>query len=99
MKTLRLENQVHLQNTMYNFSYRSGASDEYCKGMLVGAVSALMATGYTFEQGLELCAICMPSDSRLVADYNNDTDHSIPELWCKRAYTYFVASHPIRLNR
>ena len=85
-----LKNQVVLKDTMYNFHPTSGASDDYCKGLIVGAVSALMATGKSFDDSLEQCAICMPETSRLM------TKDCVPESWVADTYRYFITSHRLR---
>ena len=85
-----LLNQPRLMDAMYNFSPDSGASDDYCKGLIVGAVSALMATGESFDDSLEQCAICMPETSRLM------TKDCVPESWVADTYRYFITSHRLR---
>ena len=41
-----------LMDALYNLDDRSGASDDYRKGILVGIVSTIMAAGSTFGDAL-----------------------------------------------
>lgn len=61
-----------LKDSMYNLSADSGATDEYARGALVGAVSALMATGMSYHQALEAVVKCFPADYR---------EQCIPSHW------------------
>lgn len=86
----KLTNQAMLKDAMNNFSISSGASDEYCRGILVGAVSSLIAAGNKFYDVLELCAICMPEDTRRL------TEQCVPKTWLVDTYRYFITSHRLR---
>lgn len=81
-----LSHPTRLKDAMYNFSPKSGASDEYCKGMLVGAVAALISTGMTWRDALAHCAICMPDDARM------QKDTSVPASWEGALHVEFMAS-------
>lgn len=64
-----------LRDAITNFWVQSGADDTYCKGLLVGVVSTLMATGMTFEEALHCAAQYWPADTRLLTEAN------VPESW------------------
>ena len=40
---MRIRNSALLKDALYNLTDHSGASDEYCKGLMVGIVSVIMA--------------------------------------------------------
>ena len=82
-----LKEPVRLKDAMANFSPRSGASDEYCKGLIVGVVSALMATGMTWRNAIAHAANSMPSDARM------QNGASVPESWVGSLHAEFMASH------
>lgn len=53
-------NKTLLKDALYNLASDSGASNEYCKGLVVGIVSALMATGLSFIAAMDLVNECAP---------------------------------------
>lgn len=71
MKTLK--HPTTLKDALYNFHPTSGATPIYNKGLIVGIVSALMSTGYTFEDACQLVLDNLPKE--------NNLDVSLPESW------------------
>ncbi len=68
-----------IRNALHNFAIDSGASDEYCKGLLVGVVSGMMgATGdgfLTFGYVVAFVSKHMPTNARTL------TPDNVPESW------------------
>ena len=53
--------EVALRDALHNLDLRSGASDEYCQGLLVGAIAGLMAaTGLSYDELLPVVRAGMP---------------------------------------
>lgn len=52
--------EVILKDVLHNLHPRSGATPEYARGILVGVVATLMATGKSFEQASALAWQLMP---------------------------------------
>jgi hypothetical protein len=71
MKTLKYP--TTLKDCLYNFHPSSGSNPVYNKGLIVGAISGLMAVGYTFEDACQLVNENLPSQ--------NNLDVSLPESW------------------
>lgn len=71
---MTLKYEVRLKDALYNLHPSSGADDEYCKGLVVGVVSALMATGMTFSDSLRQVANCLPVGTRTIGNV-------FPETW------------------
>jgi hypothetical protein len=69
-----MKNPVVLKDAMYNFAPDSGASEEYCKGLIVGLVAGLMATGMTWRNAVAQAAIAAPKTARIGVE-------SMPESW------------------
>ena len=84
-----LKKQVVLKDTMYNFHPTSGASDEYCKGLLVGVVGALMATGMSWNDAIAHAAINMPDGARM------QENTSVPFSWAGKLLAEYMASHKL----
>lgn len=57
----RLKNVIMLVDCLCNFSPTSGASDDYNRGLVIGMVSGLMATGMSFDEALEQTAKACPN--------------------------------------
>ena len=76
-----MRRRVVLRDCLYNLSQSSGASNEYCKGMLVGLVSGLMAQGESFNHALRTVAEHMPKSHRALADCT-------PESWVNDLQRY-----------
>jgi hypothetical protein len=51
---------VLIADALHNMSPDAGATPEYARGVLVGAVSALMAVGMSFDRALHLCSLQAP---------------------------------------
>jgi len=51
-------------NAIHNCYDNSGATDEYCRGIIVGTVSGLMANGLSFDTALDLVKRKMPIHNR-----------------------------------
>ena len=55
--------QVMLRDALYNLSPESGASPEYCRGLVVGLVAGMMATtGYEYATVIREVAANLPRD-------------------------------------
>jgi hypothetical protein len=67
-----------LRDALYVLSPKSGASEQYGRGLVVGVVNTLMSEhGWTFEQALRhVCHRC-PHETRIAC---------FPEEWRSRAY-------------
>lgn len=59
---MTLTNPVALKDAVHNVSSSSGASEEYARGIVVGAVSALMATGMDWRMAITQIALNWPED-------------------------------------
>jgi len=72
-KAMRIRNTALLKDVLYNLTNHSGASDEYCKGLMIGIVSTIMA----FEN------ISHKDAMRIVAQYLPTAEHyrKIPKFW------------------
>jgi hypothetical protein len=58
---MKLKNPVTLKDALYNVHEDSGASAAYAKGLVVGAVAALMAaTGKSYNEVLPLVVANLP---------------------------------------
>ena len=68
--------EVILRDCLHNFHPTSGASDEYCKGLLVGCVSGLMAgNGGLYPAAIAFIKENMPRGARPLTEAN------CPESW------------------
>jgi len=56
--------EVRIADAMHNCDDKSGATNEYCKGMIMGIVSGLMATGMRFDTALAKVKEYMPEHNR-----------------------------------
>ena len=64
-----------LKDALHNLDGASGASDEYCKGLVVGVVATLMAAGMTYPRAIALVIRDMPdgvSPERLPEAFRSD---------------------------
>jgi hypothetical protein len=58
--------QVRLREVLYNTAPKSGATPDYCHGLIVGVVAALMAeTGKLYETVIREVAENLPVEYRL----------------------------------
>jgi hypothetical protein len=60
MMKAKARSEVMIKDALYNLDARSGASEDYCKGLLVGVVSAWMAAGLSFQDAIDEVARLMP---------------------------------------
>jgi hypothetical protein len=74
--TMKVKNPVILKDALYNLNPTSGANGDYCKGMVVGVVAALMAMGFTFKDALRQVAENFPMYGKRI-----DRKSVIPEAW------------------
>jgi hypothetical protein len=63
MRKLTDKDNILIRDVLYNLSDTSGANDDYCKGLLVGVVSALMMY-YTFKEALQIVNARIPEHTR-----------------------------------
>lgn len=71
--TIRLKHPNLLADALYNVHTSSGASDDYAKGLVVGAMSALMA-----ESGADFREIIPVIVEHLPISFRPDR---LPEAW------------------
>jgi hypothetical protein len=69
-----IKNPVMLKDALHNLDTRSGATNDYCTGMTVGIVAALMAVGMSYRDALAQVAINMP-------DEKYKPRYAVPESW------------------
>lgn len=63
MRALSANSTTFLKDLLYNLTYKSGASDEYCRGLVVGAVCAIMATeSITHVEAIEVIKTHLPDE-------------------------------------
>ncbi len=66
-----------LKDALYNTHIRSGASVDYGRGIVVGTVAALMATGhFPFMDALDIVSRNLPKDYRI---------ECMPESWLDKS--------------
>lgn len=63
-----------LRDTLANCAERSGANDEYCKGITLATVGMLMAIGQSFPDAYATMRANLPSDCR-------PQERCIPAAW------------------
>lgn len=68
---------VTIKDALHIFHPNSGASDEYCKGLVVGIVAGLMAMGLPWIQAISQVAANLPNPG---ATRNLDS-HTLPVGW------------------
>lgn len=51
-----------LKGTLYNLHPKSGATPEYCQGLVMGVTSILMAFGLDFYYALDMIVEAMPDE-------------------------------------
>jgi hypothetical protein len=69
-------NTVLIKDALNNLLPRSGATDDYCRGLVLGVVAALMATKFDgdFDRAFYLVKWLLPTGYRV---------EGIPEPWRK----------------
>lgn len=68
---------VRVRDALAHFMPDSGATDEYCRGILVGIVSVAMSGGRPFEHAVRVVAAEMPygASCRVLNELN------VPKAW------------------
>ena len=74
MKTIPITNTT-LRNCLGNLHHQSGATDDYCRGLIVGIASAYVAEGHTLRQAIT--AMRSVIQEEFVAHFNR----CLPESW------------------
>jgi len=87
-----MSNIVILKDALYNVCANSGASIDYGKGVVVGAVSAIMASGSNFKDAIAKIAIAWPNER------HNARLDCIPEPWRNDFTAARVACLPTRIK-
>jgi hypothetical protein len=67
-------NQRIMKDALHNLRHDSGASDEYCRGLVVGLLTGLVARGVTYNDAEWEVMNCLPESNR-VTYY-----HRLPEI-------------------
>lgn len=83
-----IQNPVTLKDALYNLVPKSGASDEYCKGLIVGIVSSMMACGVSYKDAIAHLAIHLPLDP--------ETRIAVPPSWEADVLAAMAACTPMR---
>ncbi len=61
---VKRKNQNILAGALSNLAPRSGASEEYCQGLVVGAVAALMSDDVKFPEAWTVIKSLLPANYR-----------------------------------
>lgn len=88
---MKLASPPVLRDTLGNINPGSGASDDYCRGLIVGVTAGLMAAGEPFEDALTQVAAHSPADfgDRRV----------VHKLWGKEFWKAHAAAHAPKLKK
>ena len=70
---MKIKNGIVLKDALHNLASNSGATTDYCTGLTVGIVSALMAVGFTFQDALLQVARYYPT--------KNSPRLAVPDSW------------------
>lgn len=81
MKTVGVRHSTVLKDCLYNLNQSSGASDEYCKGIVVGIASLLVSQGASLDDAMYTIALHLPKSHRAIADV-------APESWADDLQRY-----------
>jgi hypothetical protein len=81
---MQLKNPTALKDTLHNLASDSGASTDYCTGIVVGVVGALMATGKSYSDAISIVAANFPAKH-----YNPRI--AVPESWVPDLMTELAA--------
>jgi hypothetical protein len=57
-------NTVRLKDALYTLRSDSGANVDYCRGLVIGLISALEYKGYTFKECCSIIYMNLPSGYR-----------------------------------
>jgi len=60
---MRIKHPTTLRDALHNLDAHSGATPDYCMGLTVGVVSALMAVGFSYKDAIAQVAIHMPAEN------------------------------------
>jgi hypothetical protein len=71
---MTVKNPAMLKDALHTLSAHSGANNDYCNGLTVGIVSALMAMGFTFKDAIAQVAINFPQRW-------DSPRYAVPEAW------------------
>lgn len=78
-----LKFETALRDALHNLDMRSGASDDYCHGLLVGVISGLQAaTGLSYHELLPVVRAGMPKplySDRITKAFREDFEY----LFCE----------------
>ena len=78
-----MERSTISADAMFNLNRRSGANDDYRRGVLAGAVSGLMVSGMTFDEALAMCKAHCSAESE--GDFTMYiSERAIPLTWHRR---------------
>jgi len=66
--------EVRIIDALCLLSPQSGASDDHCRGVIMGIISTLMAFGYDYKQAIATIDRLLPTDFRL---------NGIPKMYWK----------------
>ena len=70
-----MNEQINVRDLLHNLDDESGATDEYCRGILVAVVSTIMA--------YENCSFESAWDEVLKDIPENNRSEAIPKTWLK----------------
>jgi hypothetical protein len=87
MSEMRITNPVTLKDALHNLDVRSGANNDYCTGLAVGIVAALMATGFLFKDAIAQVAIHMPAET-------TKPRYTFPESWLQDVFAARITFEP-----
>jgi hypothetical protein len=59
-----LRNKTVLREALYNTAPDAKSNPAYARGIVVGAIAAIMATGRGFDDALTLVRLCLPYATR-----------------------------------
>jgi hypothetical protein len=71
---MKIKHSNLLRDSLYNLNPKSGANTEYCKGIVIGTVSALMAMGFDFQDALAQVCNHLP-------EYRWEFAQVFPDSW------------------
>jgi hypothetical protein len=64
LKETNIYDAVRLKDVLHNLKPDSGADIDYCRGLIVGLISALMYKGYTYKECCSVIYMNLPSGYR-----------------------------------
>jgi len=76
---IKLKREVLVRDLLNNYRTDSGAPDVYCRGLLVGVITGMVAaTGKTWIEAVKTAVLYMPD-----IECRELTKENIPESWLK----------------